>query len=485
VRTGLAFLVLAAMAAATPAAATAGSAHVRVTTDGDGKMGYRSYANVEYEAGAGEVNTLTVSGDSSALVLTDATAAVTPGEGCTAVDPSTIRCEGGTVPNQGRVPLVGTRIKTADGADRVDLDAQGAMSHQVDAGDGDDRIEQLNREGTWGGGGAGSLGLSGGAGDDTILSGPGEDFLTGGPGSDRIAAGPGPDRIHGDGAAPYGADVIDGGEDASRDTVLYDERSAPVHVDLANPGADGEAGEGDRLAGVEKVIGGAAGDELRGDAGPNELVAGGDTHKRAPDVLDGREGDDTLSGSSTDDHLTGGLGNDSLTGYTGNDRIKGGPGNDFIGTHASEADPGYSRISCGSGADRAYGLRRHDVVPRDCEEIGAAGGLGFVQRVRIKSGRLEMLFGLTKQVLDECSVRVVRLSVSGPYHRRTERAPVLATAGIRIRPRERRIVAIPLDRRMRRLLAREARVPLRLSFLAPYECTSGRRGDRGSFTVEL
>ena len=485
----IAFLVTVAVA---PAGAAAATVRVGVSTDGDGKMGYRSYAYVEYEADPGETNSLTVTGGSAAITVTDEGAPIAPGERCTAVDAHTVRCVGGTAPSQGNtVPLVGTRIETHDGADRVDLDTDSDFGHQVESGGGDDRIEQLALEGMWGARGASPLSLNGGSGDDTILSGPGEDRLTGGAGSDHISGGGGPDRIYGDGAAPYGTDVIDGGDEEGRDTVLYGERTAPVRVDLASPGEAGAPGEGDRITRVENVIGGAGGDEIRGDAGPNDLIAGdgvaGSPPKEGLDVIDGREGNDTLSGSSGDDSLNGGTGNDSVTGYSGNDRIKGGAGDDRVGTIDNEQDSGYSRISCGTGQDQVHSARSHDLIPRDCEQASTAGGLAFVTvpRTRINNGRLEILIGLSKQVLDECDVRALRVTVSGPYHRRTERATVLVRRELRIRPRERRVLVIPLDRRVRRVLTRPAPTPVRLSVLAPYECTSGKRGDHTAFTVEL
>src|SRR3546814_2331555 len=70
----------------------------------------------------------------------------------------------------------------------------------------------------------------------------------------------------------------------------------------------GEA-EGDRLFGLETVIGSNYADSITGS---DDVLAG--------DTLYGRGGDDLLVGGAGDDHLDGGSGNDLLRGGTGDDR---------------------------------------------------------------------------------------------------------------------------------------------------------------------
>src|SRR3546814_5402810 len=69
----------------------------------------------------------------------------------------------------------------------------------------------------------------------------------------------------------------------------------------------GEA-EGDRLFGLETVIGSNYADSITGS---DDVLAG--------DTLYGRGGDDLLVGGAGDDHLDGGSGNDLLRGGTGDD----------------------------------------------------------------------------------------------------------------------------------------------------------------------
>ncbi|CAO3409230.1 calcium-binding protein [Azospirillum largimobile] len=134
--------------------------------------------------------------------------------------------------------------------------------------------------------GAGADRLAGDGGDNSLAGGAGDDSLSGGAGDDLLDGG-------------SGADLIDGGDGI--DTATYAASGAGVTVDLASgTGAGGDA-EGDRLAGVENLIGSAHGDQLTGDGGAN--------------VLDGGAGDDLLAGAGGADTLTGGEGTDTA-GYS-------------------------------------------------------------------------------------------------------------------------------------------------------------------------
>lgn len=111
-----------------------------------------------------------------------------------------------------------------------------------------------------------------------------------------------------------GGDTIDGG--SGTDTVSYAGSSA-VTINLATGAASGGEAQGDTLAGIENVIGGAAGDFLTGDSGVNVLWGGGHN-----DSLVGGGGDDTLFGDSGNDYLVGGSGADTIDGGDGEDTVE-------------------------------------------------------------------------------------------------------------------------------------------------------------------
>lgn len=131
--------------------------------------------------------------------------------------------------------------------------------------DGDDKIY----------GGADNDSLYGGKGEDTLYGGVGDDLLQGGAGADRLDGGPG------------------------RDTASYASSSEWVHVDLSTGmGSSGDT-MGDRLYGIENLVGSAHDDVLVGDAGDNRLSGGG--------------GNDLLVGGAGADTLDGGIGNDTVS----------------------------------------------------------------------------------------------------------------------------------------------------------------------------
>ena len=154
--------------------------------------------------------------------------------------------------------------------------------------------------------------LDGGAGDDTLSAGSGNDTLRGGPGSDTLNGDDNDDLL--DGGA--GGDRLNGG--AGTDTVDYGARTAAVTVTVGDSAhGDGEAGEGDDVAGdVEKVFGTRYADTLTGDFHANTLTGGAGN-----DALDGSSGKDSLDGGSGDDRLDGGTGGDTLAGGDGVDTL--------------------------------------------------------------------------------------------------------------------------------------------------------------------
>ncbi len=130
-----------------------------------------------------------------------------------------------------------------------------------------------------------------GGGADTLAGDGNNNSLAGGAGDDSLSAGAGDDLLDGG----SGADHLDGGDGI--DTATYAASGVGVTVDLASGTGSGGDAEGDRLTGVENLIGSVHDDRLTGDAGAN--------------ILDGGAGDDTLAGAGGADTLTGGEGTDT------------------------------------------------------------------------------------------------------------------------------------------------------------------------------
>ncbi|HUG61475.1 MAG TPA: hypothetical protein VMP03_06500 [Methylomirabilota bacterium] len=120
------------------------------------------------------------------------------------------------------------------------------------------------------------------------------DHLDGGPGNDRIVGGPGNDRLIGGG----GFDILIGGP--GTDTADYSAERNKVVADLRRGAVTIGGVESGELYGIENLIGGRAGDVLRGDGGPNVLRGGPGKDRLfgggGPDVLDGGPGNDVLDG---------------------------------------------------------------------------------------------------------------------------------------------------------------------------------------------
>lgn len=204
----------------------------------------------------------------------------------------------GSVPDGADTILGGADVDTADYSARsVDISAvlNGAADDGA-AGEGDSVSEDVEN-------------LTGGFGDDTLtgnfavnklLGGPGNDSLSGGDGNDTMDGGPGGDAITGG----TGSDVAD-----------YTGRTAALVIDLDGVADDGEAGEGDNVAGdVDVVNGGAGNDVITGSAIQN--------------VIDGKGGNDLLDGAGDNDTIFGSGGNDTLVGDVGKDSLVGGDDTD-------------------------------------------------------------------------------------------------------------------------------------------------------------
>ncbi|HVD40144.1 MAG TPA: calcium-binding protein [Solirubrobacterales bacterium] len=200
----------------------------------------------------------------------------------------------------------------------------------------------------------------------SVTAGPGDDWIKTGGGDDTINPGSGFDRVHSEWGqdhvdvtpSPDGPDVYNlGGEvyNPSRygaDEVDYSKRSTSVRWN----GFKGVVeGEGDKLNGVENVVGGSGDDFLRGDEAEN-FIRGG----RGDDVILGEYNFDEILGGSGADTLYGGLHPDVLEGGAGNDRAFGGPDFDAIklgdGSDLAVGGGKRDRIGCGSGWDQSRGV---------------------------------------------------------------------------------------------------------------------------------
>jgi len=241
----------------------------------------------------------------------------------------------------------------ADGGeqnDRIFLNA--AVPTFISGGNGDDEINGGSVKDTLFGG-ANNDTLRGNNSNDELYGDAGIDYLYGGDGNDSLTGGAGSDYL-------FGQDGVD--------TALYISSNTGVTVDLASGLGFGGDAEGDKLQGIENVIGSEYGDLLAGDSnnnlldgrGGDDLLIGGlgaDTLVGGADIdtafylnslqgvtvnlkagrgFDGEAEGDTLQqveniiGSEFDDTLIGDSSNNALSGLGGNDRLIGGSGNDFL-----------------------------------------------------------------------------------------------------------------------------------------------------------
>jgi hypothetical protein len=268
-------------------------------------------AYFEVRDSAGENNDLAIAAGRRLVVVERGNAPLKAGHGCRRRNKRTVVCAG----------RVDVEVYAGGGDDSVSIRCPRTRLMNVAGGRGADRIHTR---------GACPAGMQGGPGEDVLQGGLGEQYAAGGAGSDRLAGGAGADLLWGDGTGGRGNDVIDGGR--GRDTVLYDERSAGVRVDLQR-GVGGRGHERDRLWRIEDAVGSGAGDVLLGDAHQNRLWG-----VNGADRLFGRGGHDLLDG--------GGLFNRSFP-----------------------VDDGKrDRFGCGSGDDIVVFPARA-VLPVDCESM--------------------------------------------------------------------------------------------------------------------
>lgn len=224
---------------------------------------YGATARVEngrilYVAAAGERNQLTTAESPGTLVLRDAGAPITAGDGCTAVEGG-VSC---SVPSTSGLPPV--------------LDAY--------LGDGDDTYKGTSRFDN----------VRGGSGNDRLR---GEGRLWGGAGNDVVES---TFYIHDDDGKVAAKDVYRGG---GQTVLTYENRRTPVRVDLRG----GRSSE-DRISGVRMVRGTPSNDVLIGDNRTNDLVGGG-----GHDRIEGLGGDDRISSSGGTADIDCGAGRDTVS----------------------------------------------------------------------------------------------------------------------------------------------------------------------------
>jgi Ca2+-binding RTX toxin-like protein len=318
-----------------------------------------------YVAAGGETNQLEVTRTGAGTTFSDAGAAITPGSGCTSVDPNEVFCPGSF---EARVSLgdgddaanlvEGGGVVVLGGPGGDELSSCDTCSSRLSGGAGNDTLTGGDQAGLHGDGGAdtlmGDASLHGGPGGDSLTGnsdlrvmdgGRGDDTITGGDlgnhilprsGDDTIVAGGGNDRI----VLEKGEDDVDGGP--GRDSVDLHALWAPVVVDLRRDRAivSGRRSLRIRLVSIADVRGTARADRLIGDGHDNVLDGAG-----GQDELVGNGGDDVLRtgdgvipppSSGLDDLLRGGAGDDLLQAGRGNDFLDGGPGEDRLEGQAGD-----------------------------------------------------------------------------------------------------------------------------------------------------
>lgn len=217
-------------------------------------------------------------------------------------------------------------------------------------------------------------------GNDTIDGGAGNDRAHGGAGDDVIIGGP-------------GSDTLDGGN--GFDTADYSASPGAVTVHLGTGVGRGGHAEGDRLFGIERIVGSAAGDHLTGGTGSDVLEGrgGNDTlygGGSGTNQLFGDDGNDLIFAGSGGDFIGGGAGNDTIRGAEGSDTIYGGLGNDNIGGGAGNdqifgaaganviwGGLGNDTVQGGTGSDTIYGGGdgRNELYGNDGDDV-IEGGFG-------------------------------------------------------------------------------------------------------------
>lgn len=162
-----------------------------------------------------------------------------------------------------------------------------------------------------------------GDGNDVLIGGDGRDFLSGGAGNDQVRAG-------------RDEDWIDGGPGRDRFSYAYDGRTSGIRAVLdgvTRAGSEGSFdGVGDRLVGIEDVVGTPFTDVIVGNASDNVIYG-----KGGSDRIDGLGGNDTLNVPGGPSWVDGGDGDDTLNvKNAAKDFVSCGAGNDVANIDPSE-----------------------------------------------------------------------------------------------------------------------------------------------------
>jgi hypothetical protein len=180
--------------------------------------------------------------------------------------------------------------------------------------------------------------------------------------------------------------------------VSYADRTAPVTVDLSDPGPDGAAGEGDALIAIENVHSG--------------------------------RGDDRIIGTDRSESLRDEGGDNLISARGGHDQLRVPSGT----------------IDCGSGHDTVRGVTRSTLLARSCETLVRASGDG------------EFVVPAYPRAEAEGLVLPIRCGgeIDGePFHCRgivTLSTPSRTLARARLRGTGRQVVRLDLTPAVRRLL---------------------------------
>ena len=380
--------------------------------------------------GRGEANRFSVAlGAAGEFQVTDASAALRAGPGCTLVGEQLVACPTST-PRLAAVVLAGDRGDTVSSSVAV----------TVDGGSGDDRL-------------AGSSladALSGAEGRDVVRGNGGDDVLRDGqlprlvtPEEDEgrffppVLLGP---------ATPVRAqrDVFDGG--VGIDTLGYEGRRRGVIADLVRTDRHaGAPGERDSLRGLERLEGGNGSDLLLGDDSANLLLGG--------------DGDDRLVGRAGDDELDLGA---------GTNRARGGAGDDTIwALRANLLEP--QRVACGPGRDHVMDLFRSSFAEDDCESVEVAENLELQPLLPPASVPRPPLASYTTtpadcQTAPSCGLRLeVRLARSPNRSLPRLKGLLLGRASATIPTRAITTLTVHLNDRGSRLLRRHRALLIRMS----------------------
>lgn len=270
----------------TPAAA-AHAAHVEVPA---------GQANVFYTADPGEANRVQLTFDGDRYRITDPGAAVTVGDGCTAIGPHEASCASGDDRWSRRVEL---HLGDGDDTFEATLARDTGPFIAVTGDDGDDQLSAQSY----------NVAMNGGGGDDHVSARAFSGRVDGGDGDDRASGG-------------FDEGELDGG--AGADTLVALEQQVPDNrSDIPYMRQIAHGGDGD-----DRIEGHGLVDSLYGDEGNDAIMAG-----PGNDVLVGGGGDDELQGGEGSDSLHGGEGTDVLDGGGGDDVSRHVPGYAIAGAH--------------------------------------------------------------------------------------------------------------------------------------------------------